>query len=124
MKHYVIGEAATRQRTFEADDVLGFARLTSGAGRPPTTVPEGLIGGMFSDLLGTALPGRGTNWLKQKLRFVRAAKVGERLTARVEIIRIREDKDLLNLKTSCVGDDGSTVCVGEALVLAKEMDHS
>ena len=75
---------------------------------------------MFSDLLGTKLPGRGTNWLKQSLRFPAPAFPGEPITATVEIIRLRPDKDLVNLRTVCANAAG-VVCEGEALVLVKDL---
>ncbi len=84
-------------------------------------VPTGLVGGMFSQLLGTSLPGRGTNWLKQTLRFRAAAHVDELLTTTVEIVRLRPEKKLVNLRVTCVAASGALVCEGEALVLALEM---
>jgi 3-hydroxybutyryl-CoA dehydratase len=75
---------------------------------------------MISRLLGIELPGRGTNWMKQELTFYAAAKLGEPITASVEIVRLRPDKDLVNLRTTCtVG--GRLICEGEALVMAREM---
>jgi acyl dehydratase len=76
---------------------------------------------MFSFLLGTELPGRGTNYLKQKLAFLTPARVGEAITATVEITRVRPDKDLVNLRTMCVSACGEIVCEGEALVLVKDV---
>ena len=83
---------------------------------------DGLVGGLFSTLLGTTLPGRGTNWMKQTLRFRSRARVGERLTASVEIVRLRPEKRLVNLRVVCVNDAGATICDGESLVMALEME--
>jgi acyl dehydratase len=85
-------------------------------------VPVGLLAGMVSELLGTRLPGRGTNWLKQKYRFVEVARVGEPLTARVEISRVRPDKALVNLSSTCTTSDGRVIFHGESLVLVKELE--
>ena len=86
-------------------------------------VPGGLLGGLFSFLLGTRLPGRGTNWLKQRLAFPAPCYAGQEVTARVEIVRLRPEKDLVNLRTVCTAA-GRVVCEGEALVLVKDLEHA
>jgi len=110
MADLAIGQRATLCRTFAAEEVGG------------AIVPNALVGGLFSTLLGTRLPGRGTNWMKQSLRFYRRAHVGEALTATVEIVRLRPDKRLVNLRVACVNATGATICEGESLVLALEME--
>ncbi|MCA1665650.1 MAG: hypothetical protein LC659_15515 [Myxococcales bacterium] len=122
MFDYAVGQRATIERTFAAHDVADFAALVGGNLDGDEHVPTGLVGGLFSTLLGTTLPGRGTNWMKQTLRFRSRARVGERLTASVEIVRLRPDKRLVNLRVLCVNDAGATICDGESLVLALEME--
>jgi acyl dehydratase len=138
-----IGQSVEARRTFTVQDLEEYADL-SGDSNPVFTdpgyarklglegliIPGSLIGGMFSYLLGTRLPGRGTNYLKQQLRFPAFAHPGQELTAAIEIIRIRPEKQLVNLRTICtipVGD-GSTqspvVCRGEALVLVSDVEAS
>jgi acyl dehydratase len=119
MKNFEIGQRATTTRTFTANDLREY-RALSGA-TADDTIPGSLLGGMFSFLLGTELPGRGTNYLKQKLAFPAPARVGEEITATVEIARLRPDKDLVNLRTTCVNARGEIVCKGEALVLVKDV---
>jgi acyl dehydratase len=119
MKNFQIGQRATTTRTFTANDLREY-RALSGA-LTDDTIPGPLLGGMFSFLLGTELPGRGTNYLKQKLAFLTPARVGEAITATVEITRVRPDKDLVNLRTMCVSACGEIVCEGEALVLVKDV---
>jgi len=121
MFDYAIGQRASLERTFAAGDVADFAALIGGNLDGGEHVPTGLVGGLFSTLLGTTLPGRGTNWMKQTLRFRSRARVGERLTATVEVVRLRPDKRLVNLRVICVNQAGATICEGESLVLALEM---
>jgi acyl dehydratase len=78
---------------------------------------------MFSDLLGTRLPGRGTGWMKQVLRFPAPAYPGEQLTASVAVARLRKDKELVNLSTRVTAADGRIVCDGEALVLVRNLEN-
>lgn len=86
-------------------------------------VPGPLLAGMFSCLLGTQLPGRGTGWMKQALRFPGPAYPGEKLTASVTIQRLRADKELVNLSTRVTAEDGRIVCDGEALVLVRNLEN-
>lgn len=96
------------------------ARRRGFAGR---IVPGPLLAGMFSCLLGTQLPGRGTGWMKQALRFPGPAYPGEKLTASVTIQRLRADKELVNLGTRIAAEDGRIVCDGEALVLVRNLEN-
>lgn len=121
MFDYAVGQRAELSRSFDAAEVAEFAALVGGELDTGEHVPSGLVGGLFSTLLGTRLPGRGTNWMKQTLRFRSRARVGERLTATVEVVRVRPDKKLVNLRVVCTSAAGATVCDGEALVLALEM---
>ena len=100
------------------DDAKGRAR-----GFKSRIVPWPLLAGMFSDLLGTHLPGRGTGWMKQLLVYPAAAYPGEPLTATVSITRLRADKELVNLATRVSAADGRVVCDGEALVLVRNLEN-
>lgn len=66
--------------------------------------------------LGTKLPGLDTNYLKQESTYTATAKVGDELTARTEITRIRPEKHLVDLESSCRNEAGRLVCHGRALV--------
>jgi 3-hydroxybutyryl-CoA dehydratase len=122
VKNFQIGQSATSQRTFTAADLVEFASL-AGMAQEPLAVPGPLLGGMFSSLLGTTLPGRGTNYLKQRLEFPKPALVGDELTATVEIVRLRPEKNLVNLRTTCANARGEIVCQGEASVFVKDVEQ-
>jgi acyl dehydratase len=134
LKGLEIGQRAETGRTFTARDLDEYADLTGDSnpiftderfarqlGLAGRIIPGGLLGGLFSYLLGTALPGRGTNYLKQRLEFPRPAHPHQELTASVEIIRIRPEKQLVNLRTLCINPAGDLVCQGEALVLVSDV---
>ena len=115
-----IGRDAQLARRFAPDDVDGY-RALGGHVPPGGEVPEPLIDALFSQLLGMSLPGLGTNYLKQHSAFRCAARVGERLTARVEVSRLRPEKHLVDLITTCRGEDGRLVCEGRALVYIRDV---
>ncbi len=110
-----LGDKAMVTRVFAAADVADYVAL-GGAPVPPGIVPEPLLGALFSYLLGVKLPGVGTNYLKQETTFPAPARVGEALTATVEITRLRPDKHLADLETVCRAPDGTVVATGRALV--------
>ena len=110
------GQSAKLNRTFTAEDVREWCELCQ-LDQDWPGVPEPLIAGLFSYLLGEELPGHGTNYLKQHMRFEEDARIGETLTSTVTITHLRGDKALVNLDTLCTGEDGRMICAGDALVL-------
>lgn len=109
-------DRASVSRSFSADDIRQWSTL-AGLQQSWEGVPEPLIAGLFSYLLGEELPGHGTNYLKQHMHFEGVARAGETLTATVTITRLRADKALVYLDTRCVGEDRRVICSGDALVL-------
>lgn len=120
-KGMYIGDRAEICRIYSATDIEALHRLAGLPEPEDRSVPGPLVGALFSYLLGVKLPGYGTNYLKQELIFERPAMIGEALTARVEIIRLRPEKHLVDLATQCIGPDGSVICRGRALVLAQDV---
>lgn len=110
-----LNDQAQTERRFSASDLAQWCRLAA-VDQPCTDIPEPLIAGLFSYLLGEKLPGHGTNYLKQRLTFHSVAGVDEPLTATVTINRLRDDKALVNLTTTCHGRHNRLICDGEALV--------
>ncbi|MBI1891777.1 MAG: phosphate acetyltransferase [Burkholderiales bacterium] len=125
MKGMHVGMSATCTRTFTEDDRAVYRSLARDesddleVGR--YKLPEPLIAGMFSFILGTELPGFGANYLKQGMNFIKQAYFGEPLTVTVTVVRLRPDKNLVNLETTCHNAQRELVCSGEALVLAKDV---
>ena len=123
-----VGQSAALVRAYTAADLAEYRDLLNETnplfadtaharriGLRDAPLPGPLLGALFSCLLGTRLPGRGTNWLKQRLLPRRPVYAGDELAARVQIARIRPEKELVNLRTWIVAA-GETVCDGEALV--------
>ncbi len=129
-KHLAVGQRASVRRIFTASDIAEYRQL---AGLPDELDTQHILGaqriapplpaGMISALLGMTLPGKGTNYLKQRYMLFDTARVGEEITASVEIVRIRGGKALVNLRTLCRVED-RIIADGEALVLAKDVEVS
>jgi len=116
-----LGDSAEVTRSICKRDLSDYTALSQHV-VSGDVVPEPLIGALFSYLLGVQLPGSGANYLKQETRFHRAARVGDALTARVEITRIRPEKHLVDLSTTCTGHDGQLIAKGRALVSVRDVN--
>jgi len=129
-----LGQRASLQHIFTPEEVRMYTDLVGetnpiytdpvyarARGLDASPLPAPLLGGLISCLLGTRLPGPGTNYLKQRFRFPAPAYPAQEITAEVEIIRLRPDKELVNLRTTCTDPAGQTVCDGEALVLVRDI---
>jgi len=79
-----------------------------------------LVAGLISTVLGTKLPGVGTMYLGQNLKFLKPTYIGDTITATVRVKAIREDKPILTLETLCTNQRGERVIEGEATVLYEE----
>ena len=118
-----VGDSVRVSRAFSHRDIQDYIRL-SGHEASHEQVPEPMIGALFSYLLGMRLPGLGTNYLKQETRFAGTALTGEVLTAQVEVTRLRPDKQLVDLVTTCRRPDGSLAASGRALVYVGDLKGS
>ena len=68
--------------------------------------------------MGMRLPGPGTVYVRQELNFLAPIRIGDTVTARVEVIEIMTEKKQLRLRTTCSKQDGTVVVDGEAIVSA------
>jgi len=75
-------------------------------------LPAGLISAVF----GTRFPGPGSVYVRQELDFLAPVRIGDTLTARVEVLEILEEKKRIRCKTTCVNQEGKVVLDGEAVV--------
>lgn len=72
---------------------------------------------VVSTVLGTALPGANTIYLSQEVRFIAPVFIGDTLTAEVEVLSKRDDKNILTFKTTMINQEGQMVLDGQAKVL-------
>ena len=82
-----------------------------------TRLAQGMLPASFiSAVIGTLLPGPGTVYLDQSLKFLAPLRIGDTITARVEVLEIITEKNKVRLETICINQDGVTVLKGEAVV--------
>lgn len=124
-----VGDRATRTKTISESDVYMFAGITGDFN--PVHVDEVsarrtrfggriahgmLTAGLISAILAMELPGPGTIYLSQTLKFLAPVRIGDTVTAQVEVLEIDESKRL-RLRTIASNQDGVQVIEGEALVV-------
>jgi len=63
----------------------------------------------------------GVGVLRNGGNAVDAAVVGDEITAQVEIVRIRAEKQIVNLSTRCLDSSGAAICQGEALIMVSDV---
>jgi phosphate acetyltransferase len=95
--------------TFAATDLFGHI------------VAHGMwTGALISAVLGTKLPGPGTVYLGQDLRFLKPVAPGDTITAAVRVKEKRPDKHIVLLDTVCTNQKGDQVLTGIATVIAPD----
>ena len=124
-----VGDKASISKTFTEEDVFRFAEISTD--RNPLHLDKDfgkasifgkrivhgmLAASLFSGLIGMKLPGEGSIYLGQNLKFKAPVAIGEKVTASVEIIKIRADKPIVTLRTVCIDSGGTVVIEGEAVV--------
>ena len=82
-------------------------------------IAHGMLTGAFiSAALALEMPGPGTVYLGQSLRFRRPVRIGDEITVRLEVTEKREDKGFVTLSCNAVNQDGKSVVTGTADVMA------
>jgi acyl dehydratase len=78
-------------------------------------VQGGVTSGLLNAIVAEDLPGPGSVFLSVEWRFVKAVKVGERITGRVEILTVRDDKPICTLATSVRNAQDEVCLTGTAV---------
>jgi acyl dehydratase len=124
-----LGARATWTRTFTADEVEAFARI-SGDRNPlhfdaefaaatrlgRLVVQGGLTTSLFNALVAMRLPGPGSVFLHQEWDYPAPVYVGDTVTAEAEVIEARSDKPITRLRCVARREDGTEVLRGECLI--------
>lgn len=122
-----IGDKASRVRVVSDEDILNFAEVSEDYNSVHIDeefaknsifgkrIAHGMLGASFiSCVLANDLPGDGTIYLSQSLKFLKPVTIGDEVISTVEVLSI--DGNKVKLKTTCSVDD-ENVIEGEAVVL-------
>ncbi len=125
-----IGDTATFQKTITETDVYLFAGVTgdqnpahtnevyASGSRFKTRIVHGMLtAGLVSAALGIQLPGPGTIYLEQSLKFCAPTHMGDTVEAKVEVCEILAEKNIVKFNTTCVNQEGTVVLKGMATVM-------
>ncbi|MCW8985549.1 MAG: MaoC family dehydratase [Thermoanaerobaculales bacterium] len=124
------GDTAFRSLTITDETIRAFADVTgdnnpvhlddeyAGGTRFGRRIAHGMIAaGLISATLANDLPGPGTVYLNQTLKFKLPVYPGDTVTATVEVLSVRPDKPIVTLSTVCTNQKDEVVLVGEAVVM-------
>ena len=125
-----IGMSSTIKKAFTEDDVLSFSKV-SGDLNPAhidevyasktmfkSRIVHGmLVGSLFSAILGTKLPGLGSIYTNQTLKFLRPVYLNEEITATVTVKELMIEKNRVILDCVATNEKGEVVLVGEAIIM-------
>ena len=126
-----VGETASIERTLSYKDIELFAVLSGDVNpqhldadyaestRFQGVIAKGMLGSdLISAVLGTRLPGPGTIYLGQTLKFLAPVRIGDQLRISVTVSARDEQRKRLTMACECVNQDGTLVITGEAQVVA------
>ena len=126
-----IGDTASFSKTCTEQDVQLFA-IVSGDANPVhldadfaanTQFGQQIAHGMYTGSLVSAalameLPGPGTIYLGQEIKFKAPVFIGDTITVELTVEAIREDKAIVTLACDCKNQSVKTVAKGTATVIA------
>jgi 3-hydroxybutyryl-CoA dehydratase len=122
-----IGDSAQISKTITESDIELFAKAT-GDFNPvhldqayaektmfKGRIAHGLLSvGLLSTVLGNILPGHGTIYLSQEVKFLAPVRIGDIITAQVEVLELIPEKNRAKFRTTCINQDGKLVVDGIA----------
>ena len=128
-----VGASAEHAKTVTEADVVLFAGITgdfnpvhvdaeaAAASRFGGRIAHGMLSaGLISAVIAMKLPGPGTIYLTQSLRFTKPVRIGDTVTARAEVVEVIAPRHRVRLATTCRNQRGETVLEGEALVMVPD----
>ena len=125
-----VGDSASRAKTVTETDVYLFAGITGDLNpahvneQVSSQTPFGgriahgmLSAGLISAVLAMKLPGPGTSYLGQELKFTKPVRFGDTVTATCTVSEIVAEKNIVKLKTVCTNQNGEVFIKGMATVM-------
>ena len=125
-----VGQSASFSKTISESDVYLYAGITGDFN--PAHINESyakdtlfkgriahgmLSAGLISAVLGTSLPGPGTIYMKQDLKFTAPVHIGDTVTATCTVRELNLERNRVILDCVVTNQEGTAVISGEALVM-------
>jgi 3-hydroxybutyryl-CoA dehydratase len=108
----LFAQVSTDRNPVHLDDAYAMDTIFEGR------IAHGMLtAGLISAVIGEQLPGHGTVYLGQTLKFLAPVRPGDHVRAEVEVMAIDYAKRRVTLDTRCLVN-GKAVLKGEAVVLA------
>ena len=130
IQEITLGNCASTTKTVTETDVYLFAGITGDLNPAHTNevsasqtpfggrIAHGILGaGFISAVLGMKLPGPGTIYLGQELKFTRPVHIGDTVTATCTVREIIPEKNIVNFDTVCTNQRDEIVIQGMATVM-------
>lgn len=130
IKELHVGQQACFEKTISESDIQLFAGI-SGDFNPihvnriaaqksifKSRIAHGILSAsLISTVIGMYLPGPGTIYLEQNLKFVKPVYINDTIRATVEIKKIIDAKNTVLLETVCINQNQQKVLTGNAKVM-------
>jgi len=130
IKEIKIGDKASLTKIITEKDVDAFAKVT-GDNNPmhmdeeyaaktmfKQRIAHGmLVGSLFSPLFGVELPGLGSIYIKQSLKFTKPVYFGDAITATIAVKEINLERNRVIFDCVAKNQKEETVIIGEAEIM-------
>jgi acyl dehydratase len=118
------GDYARLTRTVDETDIATFVEAVADRGPISSDgvfatpiVPSIFTAALVAAVIGTELPGPGTTYVSQTLKFLKPVHAGDVITAHVGIVEILRARNAVCVQTLCTNQAGEEVLTGEAWVM-------
>jgi 3-hydroxybutyryl-CoA dehydratase len=131
----VVGDVVTESRTITDQDVRDFANVSGDANpihlddayaaktRFKKRIAHGMLAAsMLSKLAGMRLPGPGSIYLSQSMKFKNPCYIGDTITAEIKVLSVRPDKPIYTLSTIVRNQANELLLDGEAVIFYEPVE--
>ncbi len=125
-----IGDSSETKKVFTETEVLAFANITTD--HNPAHVDKDYasktmfkkqivhgmyVGSLFSAIFGVQMPGLGSIYIKQSLKFTKPVYFGDEITAKVTVKELKIERNRVVFDCIAINQNGDTVIIGEAEIM-------
>jgi acyl dehydratase len=130
IKELKVGDFSETKKVFTEEEVLTFAAVTTD--KNPAHVDKEyarnsmfkkqivhgmFVGSLFSAIFGVDMPGLGSIYIKQSLKFTKPVYFGDEITAKATVKELKIDRNRVVFDCVATNQNGDTVIIGEAEIM-------